>query len=86
MTKIGFVKSYSDHNNRRVYIGDYVEIFDPYQKKWTGRILKVKHIIKQGNGVSVKFDEPPILKYPHHFVHFARNTRLVKRGEKNKEH
>jgi hypothetical protein len=71
-------KTATDANGRKIRVGDKVEAMDIYSGEWSGRIVEVARIHRQGyDGTIVTTSPAPIAEYPHHFSHQASKTRKV---------
>lgn len=79
MTKLA--KTATDANGKKIRIGDKIEAMDIYSEQWTGRIVEVIKIHRQGyDGTIVTTTPSPTAEYPHHFSHQASKTRKVMNG------
>ncbi|MCK4359156.1 MAG: hypothetical protein KAW92_10535 [Candidatus Cloacimonetes bacterium] len=73
------VNSATDKEGSKIEVGSMVEIFDIYNKKFTGRKIIVTDIHHQGrDGTILHFDEPPNLDFPHNFTHVASDVKVCK--------
>lgn len=75
-------KTAKDINGDTVRVGDSVEAMDIYSGEWSGRIVKVAGIHRQGyDGTILTCTPAPIAEFPHHYTHQASKTRRIKETE-----
>lgn len=74
------VKQATGKDGLKIRIGDYIEAFNFYEKKWTGIEVKVFDMWHQGkDGVILKCDDAPMPEVSaYHFYHRASEARVRK--------
>ena len=73
-------KTATGKDGLKIRIGDTIEAFNFYDKKWNGIYVKVIDMWKQGlDGTILKCDNPPLPESSkYHFNHRASETRKIK--------
>ena len=72
------VKIATGMNGSKIKIGDYIEAYDFYEKKWSGIKTKVIDLWHQGqDGIIAKCETAPLSDYPHYFNHRISQARKI---------
>ena len=71
------IKTAKDMNRNIIKIGDTIEAYDFYTKRFTGVVVTILDMWHQGyDGVILKCDKPPVPKSSkYHFTHPAKYSR-----------